>query len=65
MKTIEEIKKELNRAKGDERLKSPTATIVENAPLALIQLELETTIRVLKWVLKERGIGNATETNSA
>jgi len=53
MQTIEKIKKQLYKAKGDDRLKSPTATIVENAPLALVQLELETTIRVLKWVLKE------------
>lgn len=33
--------------KSDERLSYPSATISENAPLALIQLELETKINTL------------------
>lgn len=32
--------------KSDERLSYPTATVFENAPLALIQLELETKIKL-------------------
>lgn len=34
--------------KNDERLSYPTATIDINAPLALIQLELETKIKTFK-----------------
>jgi len=51
MKTKEEIEAELDRIQSDERLNCPVATIFENAPLALIQLELETKVAVLKWVL--------------
>lgn len=35
----------------DERFHYPTATIVENAPLALIQLGMETRIRLAKKLL--------------
>ncbi len=51
MKTEKEIKAELKKLEADERLSYKTATIVENAPLALIQLEMETNIAALKWVL--------------
>ena len=40
--------KEIDR---DERIHYPTATIDINAPLALIQLSLETRKEVLEWVL--------------
>jgi hypothetical protein len=53
MRTIEEIKVKLQELKSDDRLKSPCATVFENAPLALIQLELEMKILTLEWVLKE------------
>jgi len=49
------IEKMLAVLESDERLKYPTATIVENAPLALIQLEMESKISVLKWVLNKGG----------
>lgn len=52
MKTKQEIEAELKRVKKDERLKYKTAPVFENAPLALVQLELETRIEVLEWVLK-------------
>jgi len=45
------IKKMLAVLESDERLKYPPATIQINAPLALIQLEMESKITVLKWVL--------------
>ena len=51
MKTEKEIKEMLEKFESDERLQQPTATIQINAPLALIQLELETKVITLKWVL--------------
>jgi len=53
VRTIEEVKAKLQELKNDDRLKSPSATVFVNAPLALIQLELETKILTLKWVLNE------------
>ena len=54
MKTGSKIKECLAQIESDSRyqsgLKHP-ATIEENAPLALIQLEMETKVKVLKWVL--------------
>lgn len=35
----------------DERYHYKPATVFENAPLALIQLEMETEARVIAWVL--------------
>lgn len=51
MKTKEEIEKALKEVESDERLSYPKATVFENAPLALIQLGLETRVATLKWVL--------------
>lgn len=56
MREEKTIKKMLKRLEADERLKYPTATIVENAPLALIQLEMESKIGVLKWVLHKEEV---------
>ena len=53
MKTGEEIKARLQKVCSDERLSYPTATIFENAPLAMIQLALETERHILQWVLGE------------
>jgi hypothetical protein len=53
MRSIKEIEAKLEELKNDDSFKSPTATLFENAPLALIQLELETKVRVLEWVLKD------------
>ncbi len=52
MKSEKEIRKQLKKIESDKRLSYPTATIVENAPLALIQLELEMKRDTLKWVLE-------------
>jgi len=51
MKTEKEILDKIKELESDERLSYPTATIIENAPLALIQLEMESKITALKWVL--------------
>ena len=46
-----EIEAKLKELESDVRLTYKTATVFENAPLALIQLELESKINMLKWVL--------------
>lgn len=51
MKTEIEIQEALTKVESDQRLSQPTATISINAPLALIQLSLETERDTLKWVL--------------
>lgn len=51
MRTQQEIENKLNQIMSDDRLTYPSATVFENAPLALIQLELETKRDVLRWVL--------------
>lgn len=53
MKTKDQIREKIKELESDERLSYPVATVVENAPLALIQLSLETQIGMLKWVLEE------------
>jgi len=61
MRTIGEIREQIQKIEADTRyqegLKTP-ATIDINAPLALIQLEMETRIKTLKWVL--RGVKHGT-----
>ncbi len=42
------IKKIIEEIEGDERMSYKKATISENAPLALIQLEMETRLKELK-----------------
>jgi len=51
MKTLKEIKQKLVETESDERLSYEPATVQVNAPLALIQTQLETTVNTLKWVL--------------
>ena len=52
MKTKKEITDKIKELKANNKLKQPTATIAINAPLALCQLELESEIKALEWVLK-------------
>jgi len=52
MKTKDEIEKKLQEVEADERLGYPAATVFANAPLALIQMELEAKRATLKWVLE-------------
>ena len=51
MKTKEDILKEIEHIKSDERLKAPCASAFVNTPLALIQLNLESKLEALYWVL--------------
>ena len=52
MKTKEQIEEKIKEIESDERLSYPSATIDVNAPLALIQLEMETKLKMLKWILE-------------
>ena len=56
IKTVEEMQAEIARIEKDDRylsgLKHP-AEIAINAPLALVQLEMEIRIKTLRWVLGE------------
>lgn len=58
MKSIKEIEARIKEIEEDSRyqdgLKNP-ATIDINAPLALIQLSLESEITALRWVLDNGG----------
>jgi len=53
VKTQQQIRERLAKIKADERLHYPTATVFENAPLALIQMDLEAERDALWWVLAE------------
>lgn len=53
MRTEAEIRKKLAEVESDDRLGYRTATTFENAPLALIQLGLETEVATLKWILED------------
>jgi hypothetical protein len=46
------VRRKLEEIAADERLSYPTATVFENAPLALVQCGLQNQINALKWVLK-------------
>ena len=61
MKSEQEIKDALARILADERIDYPPADVNVNAPLALIQVELEAKRDTLAWVL---GIKNKKEVNS-
>lgn len=54
MRTRKDIEETLALFLGNECLNLPRATIEENAPLALTQLEYETIVRTLRWVLMEK-----------
>ena len=53
MKTEAEIRKAIREIEKDTRLKSPPALVRINAPLALIQVDLDAQIKTLKWVLDD------------
>jgi hypothetical protein len=53
MKTKEEVQKKLEELQADERVNYPPADVFSNAPLALIQTELDSMIKALEWVLKD------------
>lgn len=47
----QEIRKRIDEILADERLSYPSATVFENAPLALIQLSLEVELHTLQKVI--------------
>ena len=51
MKTQQEIEARIENILADERIHYPTATVFENAPLALIQMSMETELRTLCWII--------------
>lgn len=53
MKTESSIRNRIATLLGDDRLHYRSATVFENAPLALIQIQMETEINVLSWILEE------------
>jgi len=53
MKTIKQIETALAEFEADSRLCQPPATIFENGPLALVQVDLEAKISTLKWALRD------------
>jgi len=55
MRTKKEIEAKLADVESDERLGYEPANVFVNAPLALIQMDLEARQSVLKWVLEEEG----------
>lgn len=61
MRSENEIRERLAAVEGDERLYYPCATVLENAPLALEQMGMETTSAALRWVLGEKPLQLAAE----
>lgn len=57
MKTEKEVLKRIKQIKKDRAylLTGGKSTIVENAPRALMQLETETVLGTLRWVLTDKG----------
>jgi hypothetical protein len=51
IKSEKEIREAIREIEADDRFKAPPALVNINAPLALIQMELEGQIKALKWVL--------------
>lgn len=54
MRTKKEIINKIKELEEDERMGYKRASVFSNAPLALIQLSIQTKIDSLKWTLKER-----------
>jgi len=65
MRSQEDVEYEIKRLESDERLSYPLATVEVNAPLALIQTDMEARLSVLRWVLqgKEEGCGGENDTD--
>ena len=51
MKTQQELEEKLAEIESDTRLGYSLATIRENSPLALIQLDLKSKAGMLRWAL--------------
>ena len=51
MRTEKEIRKQIKSLEADDRYRDEPAQVQVNAPLALIQVEMQAKIDALKWVL--------------
>ena len=49
---IKIIRGKIEQIKSDERYGYPPANVVENAPLALIQVDMKARVNILQWVLE-------------
>lgn len=54
MKTEKEIRAAMKSITDDERFQYKCATVLENAPLALIQLWMEAQLEAYAFVLREK-----------
>lgn len=54
MKTKEQVEKQITDLKENPCYSYETAVVFSNAPLALIQCELEAKVTALEWVLNEK-----------
>jgi hypothetical protein len=52
MRLEKEIREKIMELESDERHHYPPAQVMINAPLALIQVEIDAKISALKWTLK-------------
>ena len=52
MRTKKEILTKIAEIESDVRYNYPTANAMINLPLAMIQLDMEARISVLKWILE-------------
>ena len=50
LKTIDE---KISEIENDDRYKDRPASVFSNAPLALIQTEMKTQVKTLKWVKEQ------------
>ena len=64
MKSEKEIRARLKAIDADERYHSKTATIFENAPLALVQMGMESEALVLAWVLEIKPLKKRKKANA-
>ena len=54
MRTAKELRFQLAKLKSDERHKYKLALVQINAPLALIQVEIQAKIDALEWALNDK-----------
>uniref|UniRef100_A0A6M3M872 Uncharacterized protein n=1 Tax=viral metagenome TaxID=1070528 RepID=A0A6M3M872_9ZZZZ len=54
MKTEKEVEEKLGELLADDRLSYAPALVDINAPLALIQTDLEAKVTILRWVLSDK-----------
>lgn len=59
VKSRKQIEALIEQIEADERLHYPRANVFINAPLALIQVELESQVRILKFILNDAPLSNA------